>query len=181
MRTWCSSSPRRPCRRISPVPGCRRWSSRARRRSGWPRWRPPWPTGWTDRGPRRRWPMWHTRSTIIGPAMASSAPWLRVIEPARSRDCGHWPPASLAPESWAARTSKTSRAPCSCTPDRARSGLAWAGSCWPTSRHSPPPSPSWSPISLPRPVFRCSRPSPRAARWSASTASSRCWWVSNWR
>ena len=33
---------------------------------------------------------------------------------------------------------------CSCTPGRARSGRAWAGSCWPMSRRSPRRWPSWS-------------------------------------
>ena len=45
-----------------------------------------------------------------------------------------WPRASRA-AAWSARTTgRAGRARCSSTPGRVRSGPAWAGNCWPTSR-----------------------------------------------
>ena len=82
---------------------------------------------------------------------------------------------------WVAISMPARRAGYSCIRVRARSGPGWAGSCWPTSRRSPRRSPSWSRHSLPRLAFRCSRHLPTATRWSASTASSRCWWGCSWR
>ena len=73
------------------------------------------------------------------------------------------------------------RARCLCIPGRVRSGRGWAGGCWPMSRRSPRRWPSWSRFLLSRWGFRCSRCWPAVSRWSASTASSRCWSGCSWR
>ena len=71
-------------------------------------------------------------------------------------------------------TGRAGRAGCSSIRVRVRSGLGWAGGCWPTSRRSPPPSPNWSRFSSSRSGFPCDRCSTRVNRWSASTVFSRC-------
>ena len=57
----------------------------------------------------------------------------------------------------------------------------WAGSCWPRSRRSPRPWPSWSRILLRRRGFRCSRCWRVVSRWSGLSGSSRCWLACSWR
>ena len=103
-------------------------------------------------------------------------------EPRRSPACGRWRPGSPRP-GWSDRiTGRAARGRCSSIRARARSGRAWAGSCWPTSRHSPLPSTSWSRTSLRRSGSRCSDVlAERRAGWSASTGFSRCSWACNWR
>jgi hypothetical protein len=76
---------------------------------------------------------------------------------------------------------RAGRGGCSSTRVKGRNGPAWVGGCLPMSRRSRRLSPSWTPISLPRSGFRCSRCCPWANRSPASNAFNRCWSASSWR
>ena len=80
-----------------------------------------------------------------------------------------------------ARRAVRARAPCSSTPDRARSGPGWAANCWPTSRHSPLRSPIWNRPSSTRSGSRCAACWPPASRSSALCVFSRCLSGFSWR
>lgn len=60
-----------------------------------------------------------------------------------------------APGWWHPAKAPSEAARCSSTRDEDRSGPEWGANCWPTSRHSPLPSPNWSRNSLLKAGFRC--------------------------
>lgn len=89
--------------------------------------------------------------------------------------CARWQRVSPLPASRAPVTPGRAPGRCSCTRVRAHSGPEWAARCSPRNPHSPPPSTRSNRRSSTRSVSRCARRWKPASRWSASTASSRCW------
>ena len=137
--------------------GVRRWWCRARSAARVGSWAAVL-ADWMERppAPRWRWPRWRTPSTITGPGTPSSPRSAPRPRAGGSRVTGGGRRAARGRGGAGRTTGRAGRARCSCIRVRVRSGPGWAASCWPMSRHSPRRSPSWSPISLPRPGSRCS-------------------------
>ena len=134
-----------------------RWWCRASRRSGSPRRRARWRSGCRVRAltcAARRGP--HPQP----PPRAPPAVRHRLRPRPRPGDgwvagAGRRPVRRAPMESSARTTGRAGPARFSCIRGRVRSGPAWAGSCWPTSRCSPRRSPSWSRCSSSRSASRC--------------------------
>ena len=95
-----------------------------------------------------------TFATVCAADRAEAVAGLRALAAGQSADRG----------GRARITGRAGRARCSCIRVRVRSGQGWAGSCWPMSRLSPPPSRSWSRTFVAQVGFSLQTCSPAASR-----------------